>query len=85
MHLARLAVERLGSVALMRDWAVWPLCAVALAVGFLLGWACVIAAIVLDGKADNFDPKQILNEVNGYAWAHTTADAVIAAFVASSD
>ena len=47
----------------------------------LIAWVGIIAAIILDGRADGFDPKRIIGEGKHYDWHHTTGDAVLAAFI----
>ena len=51
----------------------------------LAAWCGVIAAIILDGHADNFDPDRIIGEVRHYSWRKTTADAALASFSSLSD
>ena len=47
----------------------------------LIAWVGIIASIILDGRADGFDPKRIIGEGRHYDWHHTTGDAVLAAFI----
>lgn len=47
----------------------------------LAAWVGVVAAIILDGHADNFDPARVIGEVRHYEWRKSTADAALASFV----
>ena len=47
-------------------------------------WGTLVAAIILDGKADGWDPQQALHEFEPYRFNASTADAVILTFVTSS-
>lgn len=49
----------------------------------LSAWACLITAVILDGRAVGFDPSREVAEWKPYRWRHTTADAVLVSFVAA--
>ena len=49
----------------------------------LSAWGCVIAAIIFDGHADGWDPQGVVHEIKPYDWRHSTADAVVVAFLSA--
>ncbi len=51
---------------------------------FLTSWAGVVAAVVLDGTADHWEAKDVVDELEPYEWRHATFDAAVACFLAAA-
>lgn len=71
-------VELLGSRSVVRSLKLLQAGTLVL---YLSAWGMVTAAIILDGKSDHFEVKEVLKEWQPYHWSHTSADAVIASFL----
>ena len=48
-----------------------------------MAWGCVIAAVVLDGMADHWQPGEIIAEFKPYRFSTTTVDSVVVSFLSA--